>query len=251
MNLLSRIWNDIRHGENIDCYLTIIVAFGIGMLNILGIASTTLIAPLTLAVLGLLAISSLQNRQYSKKLYEKLDKTTDSVFLNEYPSHHVNEIHSARELWLIGVTLSRTIKTYHSMFERKLRDGHIIKVLLVHPESAVAQMEEERTYQPIQIERKRRDILNTLQDLCQIRKDTGGKLELRVLRHPLSFGAKHINPGNATGTLYIEHYPYKTTGVAEPILVFKAADGRWYDSYASELERLWGDATNWVCDEHD
>lgn len=249
MNLLFSIWTDIRHGENIDLYLTIIAAFGVSVLNIFGLAPAALIPPLTLAVLGVLTISTLVIRQHQKKLYDKLNKTLDSVFLKERPVSYAGDIHSAKELWLIGVTLSRDIKTVHSLFRRKLQDGHVIKVLLVHPESAAAQMKEERKYLTVEIERKQRDILNTIQDLCQLRKDTGGKLDLRVLRHPLSYGATHVNPRKASGTLYIEHYPYKTLGVAKPVFVFKAADGEWYDDYASELDRLWGDATDWVCDE--
>lgn len=247
MKLLSRIWNDIRQGENIDLYLTIFAAFSIVALNLLGLTSETLIAPLTLAILGLLAISSLENRHRSKKLYEEFSKSINSVFLSEFPSSVNNEIDSARELWLIGVTLNRTIKTYYSMLEQKLSRGHIVKVLLVHPESAAAQMEEEKVYESGQIDRKRRDIINTLQDLCQLSNNANGNLEIRVLRHPLAFGARYINPGTASSVLYIEHYPYKTRGVARPIFILKAIDGQWYDSFAAEIEMLWRDGIEWAC----
>lgn len=63
MQMLRRIWEDVRRGENIDLYLTVGVAIVLALLNVLGFAPQSLIAPVTLAVLGLLAINSLVNRR--------------------------------------------------------------------------------------------------------------------------------------------------------------------------------------------
>jgi len=52
---LRRIRNDLRQGENIDLYLTIAAAVAFVALNLAGVASTALLAPLTLAVLALWA----------------------------------------------------------------------------------------------------------------------------------------------------------------------------------------------------
>ena len=66
--MLRHLWDDIRKGENIDLYLTIAAAVIFVVLNLVGVASTSFLAPLTLAVLGLLAITNLGNRHRMEEL---------------------------------------------------------------------------------------------------------------------------------------------------------------------------------------
>ena len=61
MKALQRIWADVRRGENIDLYLTVIVVFGLGILNIVGSASSVWTTSAILAALGILAISALRS----------------------------------------------------------------------------------------------------------------------------------------------------------------------------------------------
>lgn len=42
MRILRQIWDDIRHGENIDLYLTILIAIPLAALNLIGLASQSL-----------------------------------------------------------------------------------------------------------------------------------------------------------------------------------------------------------------
>ncbi len=77
MRTLQRIWDDIRRGENIDLYATVCAAIGLVILNLIGIASTTWIAQITLAVLGLIAISTIGNRY---RIEEVLKHLTSSAF---------------------------------------------------------------------------------------------------------------------------------------------------------------------------
>lgn len=247
MKILSRIWNDIKRGENIDLFLTIIAAFGLVALNLAGLATATLIAPLTLAVLGLLAISTLGNRYRSEELFQKLAQSAESIFLDEFPQSLESDFEKATELWLVGVTFSRTVKTYYSTIEQKLQKGHTVKVLLVHPEGTAVKMAEERAYRPTNIERKRMEILGTLEDLCELRNHTNGKLEIRTIDNPLSFGARAMSPESASGILYIEHYPYKVAGGAKPKFVLKASDGRWYNLFIEEMRLLWENSIQWEC----
>jgi len=85
MNLLQRIWDDIQRSENIDLYATGVVALGLATLNIIGLAPQKWIAPLTLTILGLIAVSTLVNRYRVEGLMRKLTLSVDSVFLSEVP----------------------------------------------------------------------------------------------------------------------------------------------------------------------
>src|SRR3989304_10436562 len=62
MKLLRHVWTDIRGGDNIDTYATILVAVALAVATLLGVNTSKWIAPTTLAVLALLAVSALKTR---------------------------------------------------------------------------------------------------------------------------------------------------------------------------------------------
>src|SRR5574341_1403896 len=105
MRLFNRIWKDIRRGENIDLFLTIVVAISLVALNVIGFATDKLIAPITLAVLGMLAITMLGNRYRIEELLQRNMQTNESFFLEEFPMTLITDFESATELWLVGVSL--------------------------------------------------------------------------------------------------------------------------------------------------
>src|SRR5574339_555537 len=118
MKILRAVWIDISKGENFDVYLTILLALSLAVFNVLGIAPNTLLAPLTLSVLALLAIASLVNRHQSNKILEKIENSTrnSNVFssqakVNEFlisylKNHH---IHIARFIEYDGGTIKPVI----------------------------------------------------------------------------------------------------------------------------------------------
>ena len=71
MEILKKVWKGIQRGEDIDLCATILVAFVVVILNLLGVVGSALVNSLTLAILGLLAISNLVSRyrleQFSKR----------------------------------------------------------------------------------------------------------------------------------------------------------------------------------------
>lgn len=246
MKFLQKVWNDIRQGENIDLYLTVLAAIGLSALNILGIAPNIWVAPLTLAVLGLLAIATLGNRYRTEEVLEKLTQRPNSVFIEEYPPTLKRDIESSTSLILVGVTLGRTVKTYYSEFERKLRKGDSIKILLVNPNGTAIEMADSRAYWQIDIERSRTEIRGTLTDLCHLKEIAPDRMEVHVIEYPLSYGAVLVNPESASGILYMEHYPYKVRE-SIPKYVLHARDGEWYDFFKSEIFKQWEHSIEWQC----
>lgn len=251
MRFHGKIWEDIRHGENIDQYATILFAFGLGILGLLGITPSGLIASLTLAILGLLAVSNLVNRYRVEELSQKLSQTSKGFFLEEFPADFKDNFQSAKEIWLIGVTLSRLLKNNYGRIEEKIRKGHIVKVLLVHPEGAPLEMAANRYYAEISrnAETKGADINQSLRLLCGLRKIAPQKIEIRTIQSPLTFGAVCVNPDSASGVLYIEHFPYRTVADAQPKFVLRASDGSWYELFNKETHALWNSGKIWECEE--
>ncbi len=249
MRFLEKIWDDIRHGENIDHYTTIVAAFALVVLGILGVAPPELIAALTLGVLGLLALSNLVNRHRLEELSEKVARSSQGFFLEEFPPDLKDTFQSAKEVWLIGVTLSRFLKNNYGPLEEKIRKGHAVKVLLVHPAGAPLAMAANRYYAEINrnVETRSADIHHSLQLLCGLRKIAPKKVEIRTIQSPLTFGAICANPDSASGALYLEHYSYRTMADAQPKFVLHASDGYWYDLFNAEVHTLWNSGEAWKC----
>lgn len=252
MRLIEKIWEDVRHGENIDQYATIVFAFTLGALGLLGITKPELIASLTLAVLGLLAVSNLVNRYRVEELSQKLSQSSKGFFVEEFPPEFKDDFKSAKEVLLIGVTLSRFIKTNYGVIEEKLRKGHTIKVLLVHPYGSALEMAATRYYAEVSRSTvtKRADVTNSLMLFCGLRKNHPKYMQVRTIESSLTFGAVCLNVNSALGAMYIEHFPYRTIADAQPKFVLRANnDERWYELFKKEVDALWDSGNEWKCED--
>jgi hypothetical protein len=249
MNLIQRIWKDVRSGENIDQYITIVAAIVLAILNLIGVSLQSHLATFTLAVLALLAISSLGNRYKIEELITRQSQSADRFFVNEFPPSYISDFEQSEVLWLIGVSLHRTIKTKYATLEKKLRQGHFIRVLLVNPKGAGVEMAVTRNYAHRGVEPKSNDILFVLELLCDLRKISPQKLEIRTINLPLAYCATVTNPNGATGKLYIEHYSFRVSTESIPRYILQSTDGRWYDFLKKEIEALWDAGEVWGCEE--
>ena len=110
---IMRVWTDIKQGENIDLYLTLTVAIVLAGLNLFGIGQS-MMGSITLAVLALLAFSSLVNRRKLEETVDKLGRD-QSILLDRFPINREEYMKSAKELWLVGLTLNKTINNYYSL----------------------------------------------------------------------------------------------------------------------------------------
>ncbi len=247
MHTIQRIWKDIRHFENIDLYITVIVAIGLVILNLFGVALTAYIAPLTLAVLGLIAFTSLINRHHIDELRETFVRSASDFFIEEFPTDLKGNFDTATEIWLVGVSLHRTINFNYEKIEKKLRQGHRFKVMLVHPEGAGIEMAVSRNYARKEIATKSAVIHNVLQMLCDLQKIAPNQLEIRTIQNPLSYGVVATNPNTASGALYLEHYTFGISTESLPRYVMRASDGRWYDFFKEEILAMWNYGIVWQC----
>jgi len=247
MRILNRVWSDVRRGQNLDLYVTLVVAIACIVLSLLGLVSQNVIFSSTLAVLILITINLLTNRYKTEELFEQLSQPSETLFREEFPAILRADVEQASEVWIIGISLTTTIRSYYSLLERNLSQGQRVRVLLVSPEGTGAAMAEMRVYGKPNVERNRAEISGTLDYLCDLKQVAPTKLEVRTLDYPISIGGFATDPDSAAGKLYLENYPFKTSGGALPRFVLHARDGRWYDHYKQELRVLWESATIWQC----
>ena len=154
----------------------------------------------------------------------------------------------ADELWLVGISLVSTVKTNYGLLESKLKQGHSVKVMVVHPEGVGLEVAVSRNYGRKDIEQKRNDINRTLADLCELQELGTGQLEVHTTQHPLAYGAVVIDSESAVnGKIYVENYGYRVRSDSFPTFTLRPAHGEWYEFYKQELALLWKDATEWNC----
>lgn len=245
MKTLRQIWDDIRQGENIDLYLTILAALLFVILNLAGLAPDTFLAPLTLSVLALLAVTNLVNRHRMEALMEQKNLTLDDFFREEFPPTYKADFENAAEVWLVGVSLNRTVKTLYGKLEQKLKQGGRVRVLLVHPQGPGLEMAVTRNYARRDVTLKRQEITSILTLLDGLHAIAPGQLEIRTIQHPLNYGAMATNPDAANGALYLEHYCFRVSVESVPRFVLRTQDGRWYDFFKTELRTLWEAGDVW------
>jgi hypothetical protein len=244
MRIIRRIWDDIRHGENIDLYLTVIIAIGLTLLNLLGIAPQTLIAPITLAVLGLIAVSSLLTRHIIEEHLQKIAISSTPVLRgrSEIPSFQERGKY-ASEIVIVGVSLV-SVTIHLDFFEQKMKDGCRLRFLLLSPQSPALQVwnsiNKVRT-----VEGDIEQILNILGILVQM-ETSKGKCEVRLSDVFLPFGLAAFDPEKDTGFMNIEIYAYKRAlGERPHFLLTKEKDNKWFEFYKSQYEQLWSDSVIW------
>lgn len=248
MNILDRILHDIKSGENIDLYVTVVAAVALVTMNVFGIVPAASLYPTVLAFLGLLSISLLGSRHRLEELRDLISGLSghSAPFIDEFPPDFSNRLDDAREVWLIGTHHSAALTAYHQIFQNKLRDSGKLRFLLIDPDGAASKMAAMRFPGRVSPEQERMRILSSLQTLSALREIAPDKVEIRVIDFLVDYTAYVLDPESPSGMIYVERATYKTSGGArKPKFVYRKRDGRWFDHVRTEVGHLWESATDW------
>lgn len=244
--MMKRVWTDLKQGENIDLYLTLAIALLLAGLNLFGIGQSML-GSITLAVLALLAFSSLVNRRKLEETVEKLGRD-QHVLLERFPPEREEHIKAAKELWLIGLTLNKTISTYYPILLENLKQGDRVRVLIVNPKSKYVDIIAKRKFSrdtADDVQNTQHLTLRKLDSLLQtLTPATQQNLEVRLTEYPPFFGAIAVDPDSIEGVIYIEHYSYQIDDDL-PKLEFRPNDTRWFQFYKQQMMKMWEDGMLW------
>jgi len=171
----------------------------------------------------------------------------DKYLLTEFPPDFKQHLETSQELWIVGVSITTTVRTYRSVLENKLRKGHNIRVILVNPDNVAVEGTELRAYGRNDIERARKEIKTSLQDLCNIREIAPDRMIIRVINHPIAMGYFAMNPSSDQGVLYAKYYSFQTKGGPNPKLVLQSKDKHWFNFFMEEIQNLWNESGEWNC----
>jgi hypothetical protein len=170
-----------------------------------------------------------------------ISQGSGTFFRTDFPEEVRTEIEKAREVWLVGYKLGRTLTTYISMLDKKLAQGDKVKVLVLNPDSEAAQYSNRTMSYPMKLEQYRESIRMSINLLGSIKSKDTGNLEVRLIDQPIPFGLYGINIDKPNGKLYVKQYEYraKIDGIR---FILTPKDTFWYDIYHQQLMSLWEDA---------
>lgn len=246
---LLRAWKEIVQGENLDVYVLIVLAIGLGIINLLGVIPiqwmNTWVVSIILTVLGLLAVVNLGNRHRIEGLSAKLSKDITDVFVSKWDSNGENEMIAASEIWFIGVSLSGPISDNYALLETKLKNGAKIKFLFRNPDASNLDLVTEQEYIPNTPEHVRQIIQRSLVRAQTLQRLAPQNMEIRTTDYPIPFNFFANDPDKSSGALFLEIRSYKMAEGDIPKITLNPKDGYWYDFFKRQLFVFWENAQPW------
>ncbi len=245
----TRIKNALIFLGNYDIYALILTTIILIVGGLLGLFSDKWLVSTVLFALTIFSVAMLKSRVLLENIEQNLKQTNSTFFLNKFPEEFNNNLDSAKEIWIVGVTLERATQGNLHKYEQAIQKGYPVKVLAVHPDSPAMDIAASRYYAPATRDPKQQGAktithLSLFYELKKTAVDPD-KVQIRTISNPLSFGAICVNPNSPTGTLYLEHFPFQTFPDAIPKFVLHATDRYWYDFFKKELSILWESGNEW------
>jgi hypothetical protein len=239
MELLHRVLRDIRRGESIDAYATVLVATAVAVLSLLGVTSDSVLSGVTLAVLALLAVSTLVTRGRIEAILPRRSAGDFFMKVGPFSTGLDKDLATSREFLLCGVALVQTVARNHDSIIRCLTAGGSVKVILNKPDSAGARLSLERAAAPVGTYSDAKAIKSTIELLQATARNTAGDLQLRLTTQELVFGGAYVSPGTSRAKIYAFYYRFKVTEYERLRFVLQPDTGDVYDLHRLQLERLW------------
>ena len=185
---LLRILEEITRGENLDLYITILIAFILLILGFFGISNPDWIISINISVLILIVVSLLGNRYRIENIQRSISESSHGVFQEKFPEDFEQNISKARELWIVGINLGTTSSIYFRNFRNILESKRNMKVLILDPNGISNELGAARYDMQTSPQWHRTKILESLIIFCKLRQAYPSFLEIRTIDYVPSFG---------------------------------------------------------------
>lgn len=199
---LVRVIND----DNLDLYLLGTVALVFTVLGATGISDVKTLSSVVLALLALLAFSQIRSRRLTEQIRHAQRGSATALFASDFPADLMPRRARARELLLVGFSMTRTVQGMRSNLVAILEAGGRIRVLVLDPaDEALMVVADRRAAHAYGPDKLRARITTTLDDLIALRERTGGQLEVRVSSVMPSAGFNCVDPTSVNGLVCVQH----------------------------------------------
>lgn len=241
MKLLENFWREIKRGENVELYVTIVLAFGLVLLNVLGVhISEGLAESLTLTVLGLLAVSALVNRRRLEQLPKKLLRNAEGnlIIHATLPRNILDQkFAGARsEIWILDTWFSRPDAVPDSLLAAAQRGVHV-KILFLDKDAKTPILKlrmKDLGYTPTAAAQTSRD---TLQRMINQTANAAAAIEIRLYQALPPFNLYRVDD-----VLYLGFFWYKKLSYQGAFLEVKSVSSPLAVDVKEAFQKLWDDA---------
>jgi hypothetical protein len=170
----------------------------------------------------------------------------ETPFTEEFPTDFAVHLEKAKNAFLTGTHHSSAVTAYYHIFERKIRSGGTLKVLLLDPAGAAYKMAAMRFPGKVSAEQERIRIQSSLASLSELQKIAPERVEIRVIDFLVEYTAYLLDPDAESGVIYLERYTFKTSGGSrKPKFVYRKGDSAWFEHITTEFTHLWENAVPW------
>lgn len=207
-----------------------------------------------LAVLGLIAVSGLWDRNRRMNRIEKLAEQGRDLTLRYlggkvhakdfFSEHLISEktFESASDIFIIGTTLRRTSREYIEVLGQRLVAGANIRIILVDPTVGAAMEDCSRRFTSNSPPKHWRTVIQTVQTIIETiakKPNSKGHLEVGYLPFTPTFGCVMIDPDKPNGYCIVEIYYSQSTESTPTFLIQASEDTQWFQSFQRQCETLW------------
>jgi hypothetical protein len=240
---LQRAWSEIKRGENIDLYVTLLGAFAATAIGLV-IDPESWMDSIPLAVLGLVAFGVLGNRHKLEHLIELSGVPSAPLLKHRRDLATLPEnAAEAKDILIIACTAS-TILLDTSFFIDSAKQGTHIRLAVINPdETAVVDILGRMDIMPR--ETLAADMGRTMGLLKRIAAHVSSvaSFKVRVLNHLPTLSFIMIDGNLSTGRIIVEMYPYQCDPTQRPHYVVTARDHPdWFRYFGKICEDIWNQA---------
>lgn len=178
-------------------------------------------------------------------LVEKIaTREARQTLLDSPPVEQESSVQASKNLLLMGVSLNTKIHTQFSILRNKLRQGCVIKILLVKPNSRSVPLVAQRKINNPDPDAMNHYIRLTLSTLGRLKQEFPNQVHIHVIDYPLSFGALTTDVASDNGKIFLEYYSFKTEQDGLH-LALGTHDTPWFERFKEQIEELWAFSEEW------
>ncbi|WP_329109678.1 hypothetical protein OG792_12870 [Micromonospora sp. NBC_01699] len=239
-------------GRELEAYLTASLALAVGLLSLLDVANPAAVSAATLSILGLIVFDLFTGRRRLRRIdsaIRDLPRSLGKAGLTESVDRLITaagpgtvlRIDEAQDIRLVGVTLSRTIRSHLHDLERRLAAGASVRVAILDPDGPGPREAARRNAVPddaLVFEHRLQPTIDLLHHLAA-GPGVSGRLEVRFLRFVPAFGLTLVDPATSHGRISVDIYSHQPAGPEAVINLDAGRDPIWYRHFASEFDLIW------------
>jgi hypothetical protein len=235
----------MRLWRSLDLVVTSAVALVVGVLGMLNLAGSSVLAGATLATLGVLAAGSLTARVQMHGLTDITRRhfteppSADRLLTTSSSGLDV-DLSQAWEIGLIGVTLNRTVRNHAVELRECVRRGGTVRIAVIDPDGEVLGEAARRSTSPGAtgiFAHRLQPTLDLAATLCAL--PGPGRAEVRLLDFVPAVGLVAVDAHQPHGHLHVDIYSH-TFGGREPALTLHPGrDHLWYQHFRAEFDQIW------------